>query len=156
MGCTQGRSLPVLNEPVCFYQHHCRLDACLSSPQGKKGLYRGRRGTEPFLRQCRPSTDFLWCWRMPVTADLPWDLRKSQGEREMVNQWCTNPAQLLSFLTQWPLLRFRRGSYLCFWWNVSSGKRLIALDDQLTIAGCILLCWIFNLTTQLEKRNTEN
>lgn len=117
---------------------------------------RGRPGREAFLRQCRSSTDFLWCWRMPVTADLPWDQRKSQREREMVNQWCTNPAQLLSFLTQWPLQRFGRGSYLCFWWNVSSGKRLIALDYQLTIASCILLCWIFSLTTQLEKRNIEN
>lgn len=85
--------------------------------------YRGRPGREAFPRQCRSSTDFLWCWRMLMTTDLPWDQRKSQRGREMVNQWCTNPAQLLSFLTQWPLQRFRRGSYLCFWLNVSSGKK---------------------------------
>lgn len=61
--------------------------------------YRGRPGREAFLKQCRSSTDFLWCWRMTMTADLPWDQRKSQREREIVNQWCANPAQLLSFLT---------------------------------------------------------
>lgn len=87
-----------------------------------------------------------------MTADLPWDQRKSQREREMVNQWCINPAQLLSFLTQWPWQRFRRGSSLCFWLNVSPGKRLIALDYQLTIVGSILLCWIFSSTTQLQKK----
>lgn len=96
--------------------------------RGRGVPYRGRPGREAFLRHCRSSTDFLWCWRMLMTADLPWDERKSQREREMVNQLCTNPAQLLSFLTQWPLERFRRGSCLCFWLNMSCGKSLIALD----------------------------
>lgn len=64
-------SPPVLNEPVYFAQHHSRRAVCLSSPRGKRGLRRGRPGRVGFPKHCRPSTGFLWSWRMLAAAELP-------------------------------------------------------------------------------------